>query len=82
MPAAPASPHPGLVSAVVEARDARRPELSGQLLVMSFDVSNAGGAGVERFYERFGYTIVGRHPGAIRLAPGEDRCELILIFRL
>jgi hypothetical protein len=37
---------------------------------------------VERFSERFGYMIVGRHPGAIRLAPGDDRDELILIFRV
>jgi len=177
------SPHPELVYAVVEASDARRPELRGQLLEMWVDVTNAGGAvgftspadvsavastldaaldrvaagtdllgilrrngtavgmgflvdgssalrrhwrtvlrlmvrpelqgqgagrllleglhrtaaglgleqltlttrggtGVERFYERFGYTIVGRHPGAIRLAPGDDRDELTLIFRL
>jgi GNAT superfamily N-acetyltransferase len=45
-------------------------------------LTTRGGTGVERFYERFGYTIVGRHPGAIRLAPGDDRDELILIFRL
>ncbi len=41
-----------------------------------------GGTGVEGFYERFGYTIVGRHTGAIRLAPGDDRDEIILVFRL
>ncbi len=41
-----------------------------------------GGTGVEGFYERFGYTIVGRHPGAIRLAPGDDRDEIIMVFRL
>ena len=177
------SPHPELVYAVVEASDARRPELRGQLLEMWVDVTNAGGAvgftspadvsavastldaaldrvaagtdllgilrrngtavgmgflvdgssalrrhwrtvlrlmvrpelqgqgagrllleglhrtaaglgleqlmlttrdgtGVEAFYERFGYIIVGRHPRAIRLAPGDDRDELILIFRL
>ncbi len=38
-----------------------------------------GGTGVEAFYERFGYTVVGRHPGAIRLAPGDDRDEIMLI---
>ena len=41
-----------------------------------------GGTGVEGFYERFGYTVVGRHPGAIRLAPGDDRDEIIMIYRL
>jgi GNAT superfamily N-acetyltransferase len=38
-----------------------------------------GGTGVERFYERFGFTVIGRHPGAIRVAPGDDRDELILV---
>jgi GNAT superfamily N-acetyltransferase len=45
-------------------------------------LTTRGGTGVEGFYERFGYTIVGRHPGAIRLAPGDDRDEIILIYRL
>ena len=45
-------------------------------------LTTRGGTGVEGFYERFGYSIVGRHPGAIRLAPGDDRDELILIYRL
>ena len=45
-------------------------------------LTTRGGTGVEGFYERFGYSIVGRHPGAIRLAPGDDRDELILVFRL
>jgi GNAT superfamily N-acetyltransferase len=41
-----------------------------------------GGTGVEGFYERFGFVVVGRHPGAIRVAPGDDRDELILVKRL
>lgn len=45
-------------------------------------LTTRGGTGVEGFYERFGYTVVGRHPGAIRLAPDDDRDELILIYRL
>ena len=45
-------------------------------------LTTRGGTGVERFYERCGYTVVGKHPGAIRLAPGDDRDELFLIFRL
>jgi GNAT superfamily N-acetyltransferase len=32
-----------------------------------------GGLGLERFYERCGYKEVGRLPGAIRVAPGDDR---------
>jgi GNAT superfamily N-acetyltransferase len=45
-------------------------------------LTTRGGTGVERFYEHLGYTVVGRHPGAIRLAPGDDRDELILLYRL
>lgn len=41
-----------------------------------------GGTGTERFYERFGYVIVGRHPGAIRVAPGDDRDELTMVLAL
>jgi GNAT superfamily N-acetyltransferase len=41
-----------------------------------------GGTGVEGFYQRFGYTVIGRHPGAIRVAPGDDRDEIILVTRL
>jgi GNAT superfamily N-acetyltransferase len=41
-----------------------------------------GGTGVEGFYERFGYTIVGRHPGAVRVAPGDDRDEILLVIAL
>jgi GNAT superfamily N-acetyltransferase len=41
-----------------------------------------GGTGVERFYERFGYVVVGRHPGALRLAPGDDRDEIMMVTRL
>ena len=75
-----------------------RPELqgrgAGRLLLEGLHLSAAGlgleqlmlttrgGTGVEGFYERFGYSIVGRHPGAIRLAPGDDRDEIILIYRL
>jgi GNAT superfamily N-acetyltransferase len=34
------------------------------------------GAGVERFYADLGYKEVGRLPGAIRVAPGDDRDEI------
>ncbi len=45
-------------------------------------LSVRGGTGTERFYQRFGYEQVGRHPAAIRLAPGDDRDELLLYKRL
>jgi GNAT superfamily N-acetyltransferase len=45
-------------------------------------LSVRGGTGIERFYERFGYTEIGRHPQAIRLAPGDDRDEIVMLVRL
>jgi GNAT superfamily N-acetyltransferase len=45
-------------------------------------LSVRGGTGTERFYERFGYEQLGRHPAAIRLAPGDDRDELLLYKHL
>ena len=41
-------------------------------------LSVRGGTGTERFYERFGYVEFGRHPNAIRIAPGDDRDEILL----
>lgn len=41
-----------------------------------------GGTGVDAFYRRLGYTEVGRVPGAIRVAPGDDREEILLVHRL
>jgi GNAT superfamily N-acetyltransferase len=35
-----------------------------------------GGTGTERFYLGLGYKEVGRLPGALRLAPGDDRDEI------
>lgn len=35
-----------------------------------------GGLGLERFYGRSGYTEVGRVPGAIRVADGDDRDDV------
>ena len=40
------------------------------------------GQGMERFYERLGYTVVGRHPGAVRVTPGDDRDEIMLVTSL
>jgi GNAT superfamily N-acetyltransferase len=41
-----------------------------------------GGTGLERFYKGLGYTEFGRMPGAIRVAPGDDREEIHLTCRL
>jgi GNAT superfamily N-acetyltransferase len=41
-------------------------------------VTVRGGLGLERFYQRCGYREVGRLPGALRLAPGDDRDEVLM----
>jgi GNAT superfamily N-acetyltransferase len=41
-----------------------------------------GGTGVERFYTGLGYREFARMPGAIRVAPGDDREEIHLTCRL
>ncbi len=40
------------------------------------------GYGLERFYAGLGYREFGRMPGAIRVAPGDDREEVHLFVRL
>ncbi|GAB2876465.1 GNAT family N-acetyltransferase [Streptomyces deserti] len=41
-----------------------------------------GGLGLERFYASCGYKEVGRIPGAIRVAPGDDREDIIMLLPL
>ncbi|MEV6295689.1 GNAT family N-acetyltransferase [Streptomyces sp. NPDC051896] len=41
-----------------------------------------GGLGLERFYGSCGYKEVGRVPGAIRVAPGDDRDDIIMLLPL
>ncbi|MGI9016187.1 MAG: GNAT family N-acetyltransferase [Euzebya sp.] len=40
------------------------------------------GEGLEPFYERLGWTQVGRHPSALRLRAGDDRDEVIMTLPL
>ncbi len=40
------------------------------------------GTGATRFYERAGYVEVGRVPGNIRVAPGDDRDSVLMALRL
>jgi GNAT superfamily N-acetyltransferase len=37
------------------------------------------GLGLDEFYKRFRYREIGRHAGAIRVAPGDDRDEVVLV---
>ncbi|WP_037912204.1 GNAT family N-acetyltransferase [Actinacidiphila yeochonensis] len=41
-----------------------------------------GGTGAEHFYAACGYKEVGRVPGAIRVAPGDDRDDVIMLLPL
>ncbi|KOG28502.1 GNAT family N-acetyltransferase [Streptomyces resistomycificus] len=41
-----------------------------------------GGLGLERFYGSCGYKEVGRIPGAIRVAPGDDRDDVFMLLPL
>jgi GNAT superfamily N-acetyltransferase len=41
-------------------------------------VTVRGGLNLERFYQRCGYREVGRFPAALRLAPGDDRDEILM----
>ncbi|EPD55746.1 GNAT family N-acetyltransferase [Streptomyces sp. HGB0020] len=41
-----------------------------------------GGNGLERFYGSSGYKEVGRVPGAIRVAPGDDRDDVFMLLPL
>jgi GNAT superfamily N-acetyltransferase len=45
-------------------------------------LSVRGGTGIEGFYARLGYVEIGRHPAAIRLAPGDDRDEIVMLREL
>jgi GNAT superfamily N-acetyltransferase len=41
-----------------------------------------GGTGVDRFYGGCGYKEIGRAPGAIRVAPGDDRDDIAMMLTL
>jgi GNAT superfamily N-acetyltransferase len=45
-------------------------------------VTVRGGTGIEDFYAKLGYHEVGRIPGALRLAPRDDRDEILMWLSL
>ncbi|MBR8643155.1 GNAT family N-acetyltransferase [Streptomyces tuirus] len=63
---------------LAEAAEAAR-ELEG---IEAIRLTCRGGLGLERFYESCGYKEVGRIPGAIRVAPGDDRDDVIMLLPL
>ncbi|MGW4461331.1 N-acetyltransferase family protein [Micromonospora sp. NPDC004704] len=52
--------------------------LGRKLGLEALQVTVRGGLNLERFYERCGYREVGRLPGALRLAPDDDRDEILM----
>jgi GNAT superfamily N-acetyltransferase len=57
-------------------------ELGRTLGLEQLQLTIRDGYQLERFYQRHGYKVVGRHPGAIRVAPGDDRDEIMLVASL
>lgn len=45
-------------------------------------VTVRGGLGLEEFYKRCGYREVGRLPGTLRVADGDDRDEILMWLAL
>ncbi|UQX05252.1 GNAT family N-acetyltransferase [Streptomyces sp. RerS4] len=45
-------------------------------------LSARAGLGLEKFYEGLGWREIGRWPGALRVAPGEDRDEILMFLAL
>ncbi|MEV6397004.1 GNAT family N-acetyltransferase [Streptomyces sp. NPDC051907] len=41
-----------------------------------------GGLGLEEFYRKLGWVEIGRWPGALRVAPGDDRDEILMTLAL
>lgn len=69
----PSSRGQGIGSALmVHARQVARSEMGLEQLRLAV----RGGTGLEHFYARLGSTVTGRWPGALRLAPGDDRDDI------
>jgi GNAT superfamily N-acetyltransferase len=67
----------GIGSALMaRARQAARDEMGLEQLRLAA----WGGMELERFYQRLGWEVTGRWPGALRLAPGDDRDEILMIL--
>nr|WP_296073329.1 GNAT family N-acetyltransferase [uncultured Actinoplanes sp.] len=70
----PASQGRGYGAALM--REAER--VGRELGLAGLHVTVRGGMGTEKFYTRLGYREVGRMPGVLRLAPGDDRDEILM----
>jgi GNAT superfamily N-acetyltransferase len=67
----------GIASALMtQARQVAREEMGLEQLHLAL----RDGTGLERFYGRLGWQVVGRWPRALRVAPGDDRDEILMIL--
>jgi GNAT superfamily N-acetyltransferase len=67
----------GVGSALVtSARQIARQEIGLEHL----HLAARGGMGLERFYAKLGWREIGRWPGALRLAAGDNRDEVLMIL--
>jgi GNAT superfamily N-acetyltransferase len=67
----------GIASALMtQAREVAREEMGLEQLHLAL----RDGTGLERFYGRLGWQVVGRWPQALRVAPGDDRDEILMIL--
>jgi GNAT superfamily N-acetyltransferase len=57
-------------------------EVAAKMGLAALQLTVRGGTGTEAFYRRLGYREVGRVPGALRVAPGDDRDEIIMWLEL
>ncbi|MPQ99293.1 GNAT family N-acetyltransferase [Modestobacter sp. I12A-02628] len=75
----PAARGTGVARALVtELHRAARDDLGLDLL----RIEVRGRTGLEDFYARFGYTVVGRWPGALQIGPDDRRDELLMSVAL
>ena len=57
-------------------------DLARELGIEQVYLSARGRTGLEEYYTRLGWTEVGRYPGGVRVAPGDDRDEVWYFKRL
>lgn len=55
---------------------------SQHLGLQQLHIAVRGGQGLEDFYAALGWQIIGRWPAALRLGPGDDRDEVLMVLQL
>jgi GNAT superfamily N-acetyltransferase len=74
---------PGYQGRGVGAALMRQAETVGREMgLTALEVTVRAGLGTEKFYAGLGYREIGRRPGALRVAPGDDRDEIAMWLTL